>query len=190
MALLRSGGPNRRCPIIEVHRKQRAERQTDAIDPFRKSCCRRATLLYRRKILIGQRRLNWTLDADKRLVGCRMASVAAAGKLVESDRKSVVALCANRFFKLRDPRIDDGLHHFGDRNAVKGGMQPSGLLQAFLDLVDLITRKVPVTFPTGKPQLGVAKLRGCHEFAKSWLVAFFCWLCGCKHYRNSKGNRC
>jgi hypothetical protein len=77
-----------------------------------------------------------------------VAGVAAAGKLVECDRKSVVALCANRFFKLHDPWIDDSLHHLGDRNAVKGWMQASGLLQAFLDLVDLISSEVPVTFST------------------------------------------
>jgi hypothetical protein len=75
------------------------------------------------KILIGQWRCDGTLNANKRLVGPRVAAIAATGKLVEGDRKFGAALCANRHFKLVYPRIDDCLDHLGDRNALKGGAQ-------------------------------------------------------------------
>jgi hypothetical protein len=64
----------------------------------------------------------------------------------------------------------------------KGWMQSSGLVQAFPDLVDLVSSEVPVTFSAGKPQLGVAKLCGCHKFTKAWFVAFICRLCSCERY--------
>ena len=56
------------------------------------------------------------------------------------------------------PWIDDGLDHLGDRNPVKGRMQPCCVLEAFLDLVNLIGSQAPVAILTGKPKLGVAQL--------------------------------
>ena len=81
---------------------------------------RKVPLFCRRKILVGQWRLDWTLDANKRLVGPRVAAVAAASKLVEGDNKFSATLCPNRLFKPLYPRIDDGLDPLGDSNAFKG----------------------------------------------------------------------
>jgi hypothetical protein len=89
---------------------------------------REVPLFPRRKILIGQWRLDWTLDANKRLAGPRVAAVAAASKLVEGGDKFSAALCPNRLFEPLYPRIDDGLDHLGDRNAFKGWKQPCGVL--------------------------------------------------------------
>jgi|HubBroStandDraft_4_1064222.scaffolds.fasta_scaffold317708_2 hypothetical protein len=46
----------------------------------------------------------------------------------------------------------------GDRNAVVGRKLPLGVLQTFLDLVNLMGSEVPVVHFAGEPQLGVAKL--------------------------------
>jgi hypothetical protein len=79
------------------------------------------------------------LNPYKGLVRSRVAAIATAGKLVEGGAEFSAALCSNRFFKLLDPWIDDGLDHLGDRNAVKVWMQPCGVLQAFLDLINLVS---------------------------------------------------
>ena len=89
------------------------------------------------------------MNPYKGLVRTRVAVVATAGKLVEGDRKFDAALCPNRSFKFLYPRID--LDHLGDRNAVKGWMQPCRVLQAFLDPVNLICSEVPVILLAGKP---------------------------------------
>src|SRR4051794_35539327 len=52
-------------------------------------------LFFRRKILVGQWRRDWTLNAYKRLAGSRVAAIATAGKLVEGGRKFGTALCFN-----------------------------------------------------------------------------------------------
>ena len=85
-------------------------------------------LFFWRKILIGQWRRDWTLNAYKRLSGCRVAAIAAAGKLVEGGCKFYAALCSNRLFNLLYPWIDDGLDHLSDREAVKGWKKPCGVL--------------------------------------------------------------
>jgi hypothetical protein len=105
-------------------------RQTGAFDPMQKSWrrCARLPLFFWRKILIGQWRCDGTLNANKRLVGPRVAAIAATGKLVEGDRKFGAALCSNRLFKLFYPWIDDCLFHLSDRNALKGWKQPCGVL--------------------------------------------------------------
>src|SRR6478672_13769992 len=68
-------------------------------------------------------------------------------------------------------------------------MEPCCVLQAFLDFVSFVGSEVPVAIFTGKPQLGVAKLRSYHELAKTRFIGFLCWLRVCESYRSSKGNR-
>jgi len=65
---------------------------------------------------------------------------------------------ANRLVKFLDCWTDDGLDHVGDRNAVVARKLPLGVLQTFLDLVNLIGSELPVVHFAGEPQLGVAKL--------------------------------
>ena len=52
-------------------------------------------------------------------------------------------------------------------------MEPCCVLQAFLDFVSFVGSEVPVTIFTGKPQLGVAKLRSYHEPAKTRFMGSF-----------------
>src|ERR1700733_12986287 len=101
-------------------------------------------LLCRSKILIADRGCARALNADKRLPGSGMAGVAAVGQLIEGCDKLGVVFRSNRLFKPLYPWIDDGLDHLGDSNPVNGRMKPGGVLQAFLDLVNLIGREVPV----------------------------------------------
>ena len=110
--------------------KRPAQLPNDARDPFRKSCgrCAQLPLFFWRKILVGQWRRDWTLNAYKRLAGSRVAAIAAVGKLVEGGRKFGAALCSNRLFKLLYPWIDDGLDHLSDRDAFICWKEPCGVL--------------------------------------------------------------
>jgi len=80
-----------------------------------------------------------------------MAGVAGAGQLVERDGEFGAASGGDRLFQFLDRRIDVGLDHVGDRNAVTGRELPFGVFQALLDLVNFIGREVPVAVLPGKP---------------------------------------
>src|ERR1700733_6828713 len=108
-------------------------------------------LLCRSKILIADRGCARALDADKPLAGFGVAAVATICKLVEGGGELGTALCFDRFLQLLQSRIDEGLDQLGDRNSVIACVIFCRILQAFLDLVDLIGREVPVVALAGTP---------------------------------------
>src|SRR5580704_18137625 len=127
-------------------------------------------LLHRSKALVAEGRLARALNADERLAGAGVTGVAAVGQIVEGGDKLVIVLRSGRLFKPFYPGVNDGLDHVGDSNPVDGRMKPGRVLQAFLDLVDLIGRELPVAALAGKPKFGVANLGRHQELAEARFV--------------------
>ena len=81
-----------------------------------------------RKFLITQWGRGRTLDANELLVRPCVAGITGASEFVEGDGKFGAALGSHSLSKFRDRRIDVGLDHVSNRNAVMGRKLLLGVL--------------------------------------------------------------
>jgi hypothetical protein len=113
------------------------------------------------QILTTQRGRGRTLDANELLVRPCVAGIAGASEFVEGDGNLVLLLAPTAFLSSAT---------------------------AFRDLVNFISREVPVILFASEPQLGMTKLRCGHELAKIRSIRLFGWLCGSGQYRGHEGD--
>jgi len=96
-----------------------------------------------------------------------VASVAPRDELVESGREFGAALCIDGLFELVQRSVRMGLDHVCNRKPVVGRKLFGSVFKPFLDLVDFITRQVPVLRLSGEPLLRMAQLRRRHELTQA-----------------------
>jgi len=96
----------------------------------------------------------WGANDDEGAVGRLVTSVACVCELVERAHELAAIARLDGFFHLGNRRHDGGPDHLADRHLLVDGKVLDHVLKAFLQLVDLVVRHVPVAHVARKPELG------------------------------------
>src|SRR5208337_5558545 len=99
---------------------------------------------WRPERLVGVGQGGRALDHDEAVGGRLMARVAACGELVEGGCESGAVARRDRGAELRNVDRFDGADGLGERDSIDGRIELGRVLEAFLELIELVAGELPV----------------------------------------------
>src|SRR5262249_48701515 len=122
-----------------------------------------ASIMFGSERLIGEGRGRWALYHDERAICGLMAAIAGLRELVEGADELGVIARLDRLLYVLDRAHDRGFDHLADRHVLVDRKVLHHVLEALLDLVDLVIGERPVARLAREPELGVTNLRHDHD---------------------------
>src|SRR4030095_10593630 len=102
-----------------------------------------------------------------------MAGVAGSSEIVIGGNEPGAVARLDRALDFADGRHDGGFDHLANRDVLILRKVLDHVLEAFLQLVDLIIRQIPVADVAGEPELGVPDLRHDHDVGEPRCIGPF-----------------